>query len=387
VLRKKKEIKRISLISIFIILILISNLPAINEFDSKSDKKDIRIPIDREDYKIPKSSGNLNLTDFISGKGVDRTVRTFMNNRSRSENNNGYFNITAPVPNANLSSGEFYFNFDNNFTAKHIIEGDSALKPQEGSYFEEYPYNHSYSSIKIHNGTGFLTGNFDDLIDKSYSTYWNISSSNGFVNFTICANFSGVISDISHTSLGKIKYNRKKIMGFILNTAYDLNLDANVTVYMKDFYDTGEFKNITNTIEINSTLGPHSMDELILNRNLIYINASDCALIRFTFDRSDNSDFNVKLKIPGEFLIWATGELQNPNEIYTSDFYKKIEKSKQTDEVIHLVIPQFLTKVPFRKSSSACWISSCVFMTNGPYLAMGSFRGLPEISKNRTASL
>ncbi len=52
---------------------------------------------------------------------------------------------------------------------------------------------------------------------------------------------------------------------------------------------------------------------------------------------NDNSDFNVKLKIPGEFLVWATGELQNPYEIYTSDFYKKIEKSKHTDEVIHVI--------------------------------------------------
>src|SRR6185369_11382443 len=36
------------------------------------------------------------------------------------------------------------------------------------------------------------------------------------------------------------------------------------------------------------------------------------------------------------------------------------------------------TNVPLRKSLSACWISSLVFITNGPYLAIVSFRGLPD---------
>ncbi len=290
-LPKKKEIKKLSLIGIFIILILISNLPAINKFDSKSDKNDIINPIDLEDIKIPHSSGNLNLTDFITGSGVNRTVRTFMNNKSSSENNNGYFNITAPVSNSNLSSGELFFNFDNNFTTEYNIESDSALNPSGGSYFEEYEYDSDYSSITIHNGTGYLNGGFNYLTDDNYLTYWNISSSYGFVNFTICANFSGVESRISKS----VDFDRKNIIGFILNSIYNISLNANLTVYMKDFYDTGDFINITNTIEINSTLGPHNLDEIIINKNLNFINSTNCTLIRFTFDRSDNSDFNVTL--------------------------------------------------------------------------------------------
>ena len=207
-LRKKKEIKRLSLIGIFIFLILISNLPTINQFESNSDKRDITIPIDLEDFKNPHSSGNSNLTDFITGKGVNRTVRTYMNNRSSSLNNNGYFNITAPVPNANLSTGEFYFNFDNNFTTEYPIEAHSALNPTGGSYFEEYEYDSDSSSIEIHNGTGDLTGDFDDLDDGSLLTYWNISSNNGFVNFTICANFSG-------DNGNSVELYRKNIIGFI----------------------------------------------------------------------------------------------------------------------------------------------------------------------------
>ncbi|TFG00081.1 MAG: hypothetical protein EU540_05745, partial [Promethearchaeota archaeon] len=313
-LPKKKKIKRLSLIGIFIFLILISNLPTINQFESNSDKRDITIPIDLEDFKNPHSSGNLNLTDFITGKGVNRTVRTYMNNRSSSLNNNGYFNITAPVPNANLSSGEFYFNFDNNFTTEYPIESDSALNPSGGSYFEEYPYESNFASVKIHNGTGYLNGGFDYLTDDNDLTYWNISSSNGFINFTICTNFS-VLSTSSHGD--KVDFDRKNIIGFILNSIYNISLDANLTVYMKDFYDTGDFKNITNTIEINSTLGPHYLDEIIINKNLNYTNSTNYAFIRFTFDRSDNSDFNVTLY---EFDItsFLVLELEITNETYVA---------------------------------------------------------------------
>ena len=43
----------------------------------------------------------------------------------------------------------------------------------------------------------------------------------------ICANFSDVASIItSHPTIPNVDFNRKNIIGFILNTTYDLNLDA-----------------------------------------------------------------------------------------------------------------------------------------------------------------
>src|SRR5437870_13714758 len=41
------------------------------------------------------------------------------------------------------------------------------------------------------------------------------------------------------------------------------------------------------------------------------------------------------------------------------------------------------TKFPRRKSRSACSISSLVFMTNGPYRAIGSLSGLPDTHRKR----
>ncbi len=41
-------------------------------------------------------------------------------------------------------------------------------------------------------------------------------------------------------------------------------------------------------------------------------------------------------------------------------------------------------KVPFRNSLKACWISSRVFITKGPYGTIGSPNGEPAINMNLT---
>ena len=45
-----------------------------------------------------------------------------------------------------------------------------------------------------------------------------------------------------------------------------------------------------------------------------------------------------------------------------------------------------LMKVPSRSSPAACRSSACVFITIGPYQAMGSRSGFPETSRNRIPS-
>lgn len=59
---------------------------------------------------------------------------------------------------------------------------------------------------------------------------------------------------------------------------------------------------------------------------------------------NDISSFDVKLEVPGDYLVWATGDLQNPESIYTQDFHLKVEESKQTDEIIRLISEEDLIK-------------------------------------------
>ena len=52
---------------------------------------------------------------------------------------------------------------------------------------------------------------------------------------------------------------------------------------------------------------------------------------------NDFCDYDVELTIPGENMVWATGILQNPGQHYQRDVLERIEKAKETDEVVSIV--------------------------------------------------
>jgi len=52
---------------------------------------------------------------------------------------------------------------------------------------------------------------------------------------------------------------------------------------------------------------------------------------------NDLSNYSVNIKVPGNYFLWATGKLQNPEDVYSESFIQKINVSKTSDEVIHLV--------------------------------------------------
>ena len=295
--RQKKDFKSILLILVIICLVVFSNLPMSKDLRQGSNKKeDNFITFNDNKENNPLLSSKLNLTDPITGNGVNQSIRVYMDNKSISTNNQRYFDINAPANIMNLSSGEFNFNFGNNFTTEYIIEDDNALYPDE-EYFDEYDFNSGTSNLSIYEGIEDPREGFDQLVDDDSQTYWNISSSaNGLVNFTIIANFSGVVGKtIPIERPVPINFNRKNIIGLILNFTYGLDKDANVTVKIKDFFYTGEFKTIVNKLNINSTLSPHDIDELFINENLNFINESDCVLIQFIFNRTGDKNFNVSL--------------------------------------------------------------------------------------------
>lgn len=52
---------------------------------------------------------------------------------------------------------------------------------------------------------------------------------------------------------------------------------------------------------------------------------------------NDISNINVSLKAPGNYLVWATGNLENENEIYTKSLLKRIKLSKKSENVVHII--------------------------------------------------
>ena len=55
-------------------------------------------------------------------------------------------------------------------------------------------------------------------------------------------------------------------------------------------------------------------------------------------------DFDVRVSVPKDYLVWASGLLQNPQEVYEKDILNKFEKSKTTDEIMHILTAENVNK-------------------------------------------
>lgn len=52
---------------------------------------------------------------------------------------------------------------------------------------------------------------------------------------------------------------------------------------------------------------------------------------------NDHSNFEFNITVPDGYLIWATGELQNGEDIFTEKIIKRIDKAKSSDSTVHIV--------------------------------------------------
>lgn len=71
---------------------------------------------------------------------------------------------------------------------------------------------------------------------------------------------------------------------------------------------------------------------------------------------NEYGDFDVEVKLPSGYLIWATGELQNAGEIYSDAVLSRINKSHVSDSVIRVVTAKdFTEKKVFRPNAKNTW--------------------------------
>ncbi len=55
-------------------------------------------------------------------------------------------------------------------------------------------------------------------------------------------------------------------------------------------------------------------------------------------------DFNVNITVPKNYIVWAGGELQNPEKILSEEILKRYQHAKTTDEIVHIVTKKDLKK-------------------------------------------
>jgi hypothetical protein len=55
-------------------------------------------------------------------------------------------------------------------------------------------------------------------------------------------------------------------------------------------------------------------------------------------------DFDVEITVPRDFVVVATGELQNPEQVLTAEQRKRLERARKSDETIHIISPDEVGK-------------------------------------------
>nr|MBC7611623.1 M1 family metallopeptidase [Pseudopedobacter sp.] len=57
---------------------------------------------------------------------------------------------------------------------------------------------------------------------------------------------------------------------------------------------------------------------------------------------NDFNDYQLHVTVPKNFVVWATGDLKNPNEVLQPAFAKKLQASLKSDSTLHIVTQQDL---------------------------------------------
>lgn len=66
---------------------------------------------------------------------------------------------------------------------------------------------------------------------------------------------------------------------------------------------------------------------------------------------NDINNYNVKIKVPKDFIVWATGLLQNAKDILNEPYYERFLKAHSTDEIISIIDSLDLQKKGFTKQA------------------------------------
>ena len=109
----------------------------------------------------------------------------------------------------------------------------------------------------------------------------------------------------------------------------------------------------------------------------VYDDVDGWDLLNYTGRTEMYNDFNnydVEVTVPKEFLLWSTGVLQNPDEVYAKKVLEKYNRAHSSNEIIHIVTKEDLAngtttggdKIIYK--IKADYVPDFVFATSDHYL-------------------
>ena len=82
---------------------------------------------------------------------------------------------------------------------------------------------------------------------------------------------------------------------------------------------------------------------------------------------NDFGDYRLSVTVPGNYLVWATGELQNPERVLAEPYLGRFLRSKDTDEIIPIVQAGDLTQRITPRGKSHTWVFSAKNVTDAAF--------------------
>ena len=90
---------------------------------------------------------------------------------------------------------------------------------------------------------------------------------------------------------------------------------------------------------------------------------------------NDFGDFDVNITVPGNFVVWGTGFLQNPDEVLQKKYLKRFQSALTTEKIVHIVdSTEALLKNVTTHNTQNVWkfkaknVSDFAFATSDHYL-------------------
>lgn len=89
---------------------------------------------------------------------------------------------------------------------------------------------------------------------------------------------------------------------------------------------------------------------------------------------NDFNNYNVKIKLPSEFMAWATGDLQDADKHWSKQVLKRIESVYESDELVKLITPEDKeNNNVFAKKASNVWQFNAEYVPDFSFAAVKDY--------------
>jgi hypothetical protein len=164
---------------------------------------------------------------------------------------------------------------------------------------------------------------------------------------------------ITYLQIGKQKFDKTKI------DTSDFRKGTNLVIDLDDIINPSEQSqikvkwNYTTSIQKNVRTGAYDSTSFLIAywypQIAVYDDVDGWDRFDYTGLQEFYNDFNnydVEITVPNRFLVWATGELKNADEVLNKSFYNKYKESLDSDSIISIVSEDDLQSAQITKDKS-----------------------------------